>query len=71
MRAALEARESIRGEFTLLIAKSDQPAVDLSQPIEQAVAGYERSGLARMDAIKQVAKDRGLPKREVYRALEA
>jgi DNA-binding phage protein len=27
-------------------------------------------GMARMDAIKQVARKRGLPKREVYRLLE-
>ncbi len=70
VRAVLAGRESIKGEFTLLIAKSEQPLFDASQSIGEAVAAYERSGLPRMDAIKQVARERGLPKREVYRAVE-
>ncbi len=38
-------------------------------PIEDAVRALEQQGLSRMDAIKRVAKDRGIPKREVYRLL--
>ena len=37
---------------------------------EEAVAAAMRDGLSRMDAIKAVARRRGLPKREVYARLE-
>ncbi|PWK07942.1 hypothetical protein C7459_116101, partial [Tumebacillus permanentifrigoris] len=36
--------------------------LDLSEHVEKLV----ETGLAKKDAIKQVAKDRGLQKREVY-----
>lgn len=62
----LAARPSIRGEFVLLIAKGEtQTANDL--PIEDAIARLTQVGIPRMDAIKTVAKERGLSKREVYR----
>ena len=38
-------------------------------PLADAVASLERAGVARMDAIKQVARRRGLSKREVYAQL--
>jgi 16S rRNA (cytidine1402-2'-O)-methyltransferase len=40
------------------------------EPLAEAVARLERSGLGRMDAMKQVARERGIPKREVYEAVE-
>lgn len=70
VRGALEGRVSIRGEITVLIARAAKAGFDESQPVEEAVAAYERAGMPRMDAIKQVARERGLPKREVYRAVE-
>jgi 16S rRNA (cytidine1402-2'-O)-methyltransferase len=69
LRELLMARESIKGEITLLIAKATRPAVD-DRPIEVAVEAQMRSGLSRMDAIKAVAKSRGLSKRDVYREFE-
>ena len=65
IRALLAARDSVKGEITLLIGRADGPAPD-DTPIEEAVEQLERSGLARMDAIKQVARRRGLSKREIY-----
>jgi 16S rRNA (cytidine1402-2'-O)-methyltransferase len=67
----LAARDSIRGEITLLVGKAaDDSAAEVDdRPVEAAVAELERAGVPRMDAIKQVARDRGLPKREVYRIL--
>ena len=65
IRAQLAARDSVKGEITLLIGKADAPAPD-DTPVEEAVQQLERSGLARMDAIKQVARRRGLSKREIY-----
>jgi len=36
------------------------------RPVEDAVEELIRLGTPRMDAIKQVARERGLSKREVY-----
>lgn len=66
VRSALGARASIKGEFTLLIGKSERrPAPEL--PVPEAVQALEKQGLSKMDAIKRVARERNLPKRDVYR----
>ena len=65
IRALLAAREAVKGEITLLIGKTMTPAAD-DTPVPEAVEELIRAGAARMDAIKQVARRRGLPKREVY-----
>jgi len=60
-----------KGEITLLIGKALAPEVS-DEPIEDAVAERVRGGMDRMEAIKAVARERGLSKREVYRlTLEA
>jgi 16S rRNA (cytidine1402-2'-O)-methyltransferase len=62
----LAARPSIRGEFVVLIGKGEVPvATDL--PVEEAIGLLVAAGIPRMDAIKTVARERGLSKREVYR----
>lgn len=65
IRAQLAERDSVKGEFTILVGKRDRPAAD-DQPLEDAVESLMRAGTPRMDAIKQVARRRGLSKREVY-----
>jgi 16S rRNA (cytidine1402-2'-O)-methyltransferase len=65
IRAQLAARASVKGEITLLIGKG--AALISDTPIEDAVRELERKGVPRMDAIKQVARERGLSKREVYK----
>ena len=65
IRARLAARDSVKGEFTILVGKSDRPVAD-DRPVEDAVEELMRLGTPRMDAIKQVARERGLSKREVY-----
>ncbi len=73
--ATLAARPSIRGEFTILIGKPDPSsaqrpsALCVIPTIEDAVRALQQQGVERMDAIKRVAKERGLPKREVYKLL--
>jgi 16S rRNA (cytidine1402-2'-O)-methyltransferase len=64
-----------RGEYVLVIeggtAKreaSPTEALCLLSPADH-VAYYEKQGRKRMDAIKQAAKDRGMPKNELYRQL--
>ena len=68
VRAQLAARVAVRGEMTLLIGKATAPAAD-DTPLKQAVERLIDGGTARMDAIKQVARQRGLSKREVYEAV--
>ncbi len=65
VRAQLAARGSVKGEFTLLVGKAVAPAPD-DTPAGEAVEELVRAGAARMDAIKQVARRRGLSKREIY-----
>ena len=66
IRAALESRDAIRGEFVVLVAKASEPAHDGTRP-EEAVELLVRAGVDRMDAMKTVARERGLSKRDVYR----
>ncbi len=68
IHGVLAARGSIKGEFTLLIGKATAPEPD-DTPLDEAVDELERSGMPRMEAIKQVARRRGLSKREVYAQL--
>jgi 16S rRNA (cytidine1402-2'-O)-methyltransferase len=65
IRAELAGRDSVKGEITLLIGKATAPPPD-DTPLREAVGALERVGVPRMEAIKQVARRRGLPKREVY-----
>jgi 16S rRNA (cytidine1402-2'-O)-methyltransferase len=67
LRTQLEARPSVKGEFTLLIAKPEGTTQADDTPVEDAVQALEDQGVARMDAIKQVARARGMSKGEVYR----
>jgi len=69
VRAMLAGRPVIRGEITILVGKQEAAPVEGETPIEDAVRALEEQGVSRMDAIKQVAKTRGIPKREVYRRL--
>lgn len=62
--AQLQTRDSVRGEFVILIAKGLARA---DKPLDEAVRDMIAAGVDRMDAIKTVAHERGLSKREVYR----
>jgi 16S rRNA (cytidine1402-2'-O)-methyltransferase len=65
IHAQLASRDSVKGEITLLIGKAMAPPPD-DTPIPEAVEALISGGVPRMDAIKQVARRRGLSKREVY-----
>jgi 16S rRNA (cytidine1402-2'-O)-methyltransferase len=69
IRAQAGERAVVRGEITILVGKRETATIKDELPIEDAVRILEEQGLSRMDAIKHVAKDRGIPKREVYRRL--
>jgi 16S rRNA (cytidine1402-2'-O)-methyltransferase len=66
IRNALASRDMIRGEFVLMVAKASEPAHD-ETPAEEAVALLVGAGVDRMDAMKTVARERGLSKREIYK----
>lgn len=61
----MAARDAIKGEMTLLIGKALAPPPDAT-PVPEAVEVLVRAGTPKMEAIKQVARRRGLSKREVY-----
>ena len=65
IHTTLSARDSIKGEITLVIGQAIVEASS-ADPLEE-VAQLEAQGFSRMDAIKTAAKRLGLPKREVYR----
>ena len=66
VRAILAARPAVKGEITLLIGRATAPRTETTS-IEDAVDGYVRGGMGRMEAIKKVARERRLSKRDVYR----
>ncbi len=67
------AKNDPRGEYVLVVeGRQDAPLetafwAELSIPAH--VEHYISSGLSKMDAIKQAAKDRGVPKNEVYKVM--
>jgi 16S rRNA (cytidine1402-2'-O)-methyltransferase len=65
----LSSRPVLKGEITLLIAKSEK-APEKDQSIREDVELLERAGVPRMEAMKQVARERGISKREVYAEME-
>ena len=66
-----------RGEYVLVVegfsgeSISDEVSSLLSLSPEKHVEKYENDGLARMDAIKKAAKDRGMSKSELYKILNS
>lgn len=65
-----------KGEFVILLGGADQaPQGDSDQPqvllsYEDAVAALVDQGIPKKDAIRMVAKERGVSRREVYNAVE-
>jgi 16S rRNA (cytidine1402-2'-O)-methyltransferase len=72
VRLALSARERVRGEIVLLVeAKSlAQPANAGGSVMQQVSQLMEAEGLDEKDALKRVARERGVSKSEVYRQLQ-
>ena len=71
--AELFAGREGRGEYVLVLEGAEKKAEtadfkDLSP--EEHVAAYEAEGMARMDAIKAAAKDRGVSKSILYKMLQ-
>lgn len=67
IREQLAKRASIKGEITLIIGRTEKGASAVSDPLTEVLRLETEQGLDRMQAVKTVAKQLGLPKREVYR----
>jgi len=72
VREALTDRAKVKGEFTVLIGKPVEGNSSDAAPeaIRNAVERLLAQGMPRMEALKTVARELGLPKRTVYRAME-
>jgi 16S rRNA (cytidine1402-2'-O)-methyltransferase len=66
IRQTLAGRPPMKGEITLLIAKGERSAAADAIPIEAAFDTLIEAGIPRMDAMKTLARERGLSKREIY-----
>jgi len=61
------AADGVRGEVTIVVSGAAVPEPDTNpSSLLAAVATREADGLSRKDAIAQVAREAGVPKREVY-----
>jgi 16S rRNA (cytidine1402-2'-O)-methyltransferase len=67
IRDQLANRASIKGEITLIIGRPGENASAVLDPLTEVLRLESEQGLSRMQAVKSVAKQLGLPKREVYR----
>lgn len=68
LRETLEKRPTVKGEITLMIGKGEAAPVD-DTPLADAVRKLMESGVPRMEALKTIARQRGLSKRDVYKRL--
>jgi len=68
VRNTLATRPAVKGEFTLLIGKAEAPSAD-ETPLETAMERLLEAGIPRMEAMKTLARERGISKHEVYKRL--
>jgi 16S rRNA (cytidine1402-2'-O)-methyltransferase len=71
VRAVLAARERVQGEIVLLV-EAAAPAVATGAQVSIAaeVSRLMKEGLEERDALKRVARERGVSKSDVYRELQ-
>ena len=73
VRQELASRERVRGEITLLVEANSLIAEGTPRnvSIHERVAELQKSdGLGEMDALKRIARERGISKSEAYRELQ-
>jgi 16S rRNA (cytidine1402-2'-O)-methyltransferase len=64
---ALKNPDEFKGEFVIVVSPSEEDNIDTDMSIIDSVNMYIRTGLTSMEAIKKVAKERKIPKNEVYK----
>ncbi|MGC2163629.1 MAG: 16S rRNA (cytidine(1402)-2'-O)-methyltransferase [Silvibacterium sp.] len=73
VRADLAGRDRVRGEMVLLVEALPLVAVSATGavPLRERLAELEKAeGLDEMDALKRIARERGVSKSELYRELQ-
>jgi len=73
VREQLAARERVRGEIVLLIdaqPKAGEDTSTVATVLERMMELEKTEGLDEMDALKRIARERGVAKSEVYRELQ-
>ena len=66
----LDIVDTIKGEMVLVVegSKEEDEVVEFELPLKEQVEMYIEEGMTSKEAIKKVAKERNLPKNEVYAA---
>jgi len=73
LRSQLAARASVRGEIVLMLAPAtvESAAEDKKTTLAAEVSAMMKSeGISEMDALKRVARERGIGKSQAYRELQ-
>ncbi|MEO6804209.1 MAG: 16S rRNA (cytidine(1402)-2'-O)-methyltransferase [Granulicella sp.] len=72
LRTVLAARASVRGEIVLMLAPIalEASAGQATSIVAEVAAMMKAEGLGEMDALKRVARERGIGKSEAYRELQ-
>jgi 16S rRNA (cytidine1402-2'-O)-methyltransferase len=73
LRSQLAARASVRGEIVLMLAPSPAESSPEKKKVSLAVEVatlMKSEGISEMDALKRVARERGIGKSEAYRELQ-
>ena len=72
VRSELAARERVRGEIVLLVEAKPpaQPAILSGKIVHQLSQLMEAEGLDEKDALKRLARERGVSKSDLYRELQ-
>ena len=64
---ALKNTDEFKGEFVIVVSPMEDDDIQDDMSIVESVNMYIRTGLTSMEAIKKVAKERKIPKIEVYK----
>ena len=64
---ALKKPDEFKGEFVIVVSPVEDNDIQDDMSIIESVNMYIRTGLTSMEAIKKVAKERKIPKNEVYK----
>jgi 16S rRNA (cytidine1402-2'-O)-methyltransferase len=72
VRSKLAARATVRGEIVLMLAPSPalSPSAKRASLAVEVAALMKSEGISEMDALKRVARERGIGKSEAYRELQ-
>ncbi|MBQ2872691.1 MAG: 16S rRNA (cytidine(1402)-2'-O)-methyltransferase [Bacilli bacterium] len=64
---AIKNTKEFKGEFVIVVSPSEEDDITLDISVNEAINRYIRTGLTSMEAIKKVAKERKVPKNEIYK----